>query len=163
MKIILNPTRNICGSTLLVTALLAVIAGSTLGYYLMRTQNECFQVNRSQAWNKALVVAEAGLEEGMALINRNNGNSSALTNWFDGAVADGWSVSTVSGYSVYTITRSLGTNFGSYTVNITNGMTGPIILSTGSMSMLENPLALALGRSPSKSTSATVGPRLSAA
>lgn len=132
MKIILNPTRNICGSTLLVTALLAVIAGSTLGYYLMRTQNECFQVNRSQAWNKALVVAEAGLEEGMSLINRNNGNTSALTNWYDGAVADGWAVSTSSGYAVYTITRSLGTNFGSYTVNVTNGISGPVILSVGS-------------------------------
>lgn len=131
MKIILNPTRNICGSTLLVTALLAVIAGSTLGYYLMRTQNECFQVNRSQAWNKALVVAEAGLEEGMALINRNCGNPVTTTNWYDGAASDGWSVNTSSTFPVYSITRSLGTNLGSYTVYVTNAGSSPIILSVG--------------------------------
>ena len=132
MKIKLNPSWRECGSTLLVTALLAVVAGSTLAYYLLRTQHEYFIVNRSQAWNIALVVAEAGVEEGMALINRNNGNSSALTNWYDGASSDGWTVTTLAnGYKLYSVTRIISTNLGAYTVYITNGMSGPAILAVG--------------------------------
>src|ERR1043166_899812 len=57
------------GSVLIITLLISVILGITLGGYLywVRTQN--LLVAESQAWNSALVIAEAGIEEGMAQIN----------------------------------------------------------------------------------------------
>src|SRR5207249_7657805 len=57
------------GSILVVTLLLAAILVLTLGGYLwwVRTQN--LLVAESQAWNSALALAEAGIEEGMAQIN----------------------------------------------------------------------------------------------
>jgi hypothetical protein len=132
MKINLNPTRRLNASMLIMTAVLAVVAGSTLAYFLLRAQHEYFLVNRSQAWNKALVMAEAGVEEGLSLINRNNGSSTVLTNWYNGASSDGWTVSTLAvGYNLYSITRIVDTNMGSYTVYITNGVSGPVILSIG--------------------------------
>src|SRR5882724_8707616 len=131
MKIQIQRKRREQGTMLLVTALIAVVAGSTLAYFLTRAQQEGFVVNRSEGWNKALVVAEAGIEEGMSLINRNNGNASALTNWYSGASADGWTVSTSSGNELYTITRDFGNGMGTYSVYITNTITGPAILSIG--------------------------------
>ncbi|HSY17682.1 MAG TPA: hypothetical protein VK815_05070 [Candidatus Acidoferrales bacterium] len=131
MKIQIHRKRREQGTMLLVTALIAVVAGSTLAYFLTRAQQESFVVNRSEAWNKALVVAEAGIEEGMSLINRNNGNSTALTNWYTGASADGWTVSTSSGNDLYTISRDLGNGMGSYSVSLTNSPTGPVILGIG--------------------------------
>lgn len=117
---------------LIITALVAVVAGSMLGFFLMRSQNENFDVNRSQAWSKALVVAEAGVEEAMALINRNNGNSTALTNWTSGASADGWTVvALATGYNFYYITRIISPNIGTYSVFITNSANGPSIYSIG--------------------------------
>jgi len=61
----------------------------------------------------------------------NNGNSTAVTNWYTGASGDGWTVSSSSGYDLYTITRDLGNNMGTYSVYLTNTTTGPAILSIG--------------------------------
>src|SRR5438046_7433954 len=57
------------GSVLVITLLLALILAITLAGYLwwVRTQN--LLVAESQAWNSALALAEAGIEEGMAQIN----------------------------------------------------------------------------------------------
>ena len=66
-KLICRGTR--AGSILVVTLLLGAILVLTLGGYLwwVRTQN--LLVAESQAWNSALALAEAGIEEGMAQIN----------------------------------------------------------------------------------------------
>src|SRR5439155_6401324 len=65
----LKPRLTRVGSILVVTLLLAAILVLTLGGYLwwVRTQN--LLVAESQAWNSALALAEAGIEEGMAQIN----------------------------------------------------------------------------------------------
>src|SRR5206468_3714171 len=65
------------GSVLMLTLFLAIILGTTLASYLywVRTQN--LLVSESQAWNSALAIAEAGIEEGMAQININAGNIGA--------------------------------------------------------------------------------------
>ncbi len=82
-----------CGSVLIITLILAVILGTTLASYLywVRTQN--LLVSESQAWNSALNIAEAGIEEGMAQINVNVGTTNPLnyTN-STGAIgsANGW-------------------------------------------------------------------------
>jgi hypothetical protein len=61
----------------MLTLFLAVLLGTTLASYLywVRTQN--LLVAESQAWNAALAIAEAGVEEGMAQINVNVGNVGA--------------------------------------------------------------------------------------
>ncbi len=65
----LKPRLTRAGSILVVTLLLGAILVLTLGGYLwwVRTQN--LLVAESQAWNSALALAEAGIEEGMAQIN----------------------------------------------------------------------------------------------
>ncbi len=65
----LKPRLTRVGSILVVTLLLGAILMLTLGGYLswVRTQNVL--VAESQAWNSALALAEAGIEEGMAQIN----------------------------------------------------------------------------------------------
>src|SRR6266576_447343 len=63
------------GSVLFITLIVAGILGLTLGSYLywVRTQN--LMVAESQAWNAALAVAEAGIEEGMAHLNSTFGTN----------------------------------------------------------------------------------------
>src|SRR6266571_3901487 len=64
-----KPRLTRAGSILVITLLLGAILMLTLGGYLswVRTQNVL--VAESQAWNSALALAEAGIEEGMAQIN----------------------------------------------------------------------------------------------
>src|SRR6266481_9820604 len=71
----LKPRLTRTGSVLVITLLLAAILVLTMGGYLwwVRTQN--LLVAESQAWNSALALAEAGIEEGMAQINLNVGAS----------------------------------------------------------------------------------------
>jgi hypothetical protein len=121
MKIFLNPSRTRRGSTLLVTAILAIVAGSTLVYLLVGAQQELSMVNRSKAWNSALILAEAGVEEGMTLINNNNWPNTETYS------SDGWSLSG----NVYSITRVMDSKIGSYTVYVTNASSAPSVCSIG--------------------------------
>jgi len=92
------------GSVLMITLVLAILLGTTLASYLywVRTQN--LLVMESQAWNSALAIAEAGIEEGMAQINVNVGaldplsfSSSITANW---GGSGPWTKSSSLGYSV---------------------------------------------------------------
>jgi len=122
MQIQIDPRRAQSGSVLVTTLVLAAILGLTLAGYLswVRTQNVL--VAESQAWNAALVHAEAGVEEAMAQINVNFGTnyaSSAATNW--GINGSGFGP------------RSYTFDNGSYRAMIlpTVGSPGPTIISTG--------------------------------
>ena len=68
-------------SVLFITLILAGLLGLTLGSYLywVRTQN--LLVSESQAWNTALTIAEAGVEEGMAQLNVALGHPATATNF----------------------------------------------------------------------------------
>ncbi|HEX7653027.1 MAG TPA: hypothetical protein VF607_05940, partial [Verrucomicrobiae bacterium] len=109
------------GSTLLVTALLALVTAGLLSYVIVGAQQEYNMVDRSQAWNSALVLAEAGVEEGMTLIN--NGN------WPVGGnpAADGWSING----PVFNLVRTMSTNIGFYSVTVTNLPGGPVVYAVG--------------------------------
>jgi len=54
------------GSVLLVTLATCIILGVLMGSYLSIIKTHHFSVARAQAWNGALVTAEAGVEEAMA-------------------------------------------------------------------------------------------------
>src|SRR5687768_16517442 len=72
------------GSILIVMVVVLAIAGITLGSYLNLVANQNLSVLRSMAWNSAISVAEAGVEEAMAHLNRNGTNRLN-----DGWAADG--------------------------------------------------------------------------
>ena len=106
------------GSVLMVALVIGGILGITLASYLMLMQHQNSMVVRGQAWNHALALAEAGVEDAMAQINRSFG-----TNNSRGGI-NGWSGSSSGPAS---LTRTL--SGGSYSVSISSGM--PVITSTG--------------------------------
>src|SRR5687768_5190465 len=73
----LTNRRNCNGSTLLVTIVLTVLIGVTLTSYLALVSHQNTSIMRSLAWNSAIAVAEAGVEEAMAHLNRNGTNRTA--------------------------------------------------------------------------------------
>ena len=94
--------------------------------YLVLVQTQTNSVARSQTWNSAMAVAEAGIEEGLAEVNRGspsvstNGNSISTSawGWTNSISLDGWSAF-VNGYTSltrYVSGSSAGSN--SYTVTI---------------------------------------------
>jgi hypothetical protein len=69
MKTLTNTLQAKRGSTLLVALLTCAIMAILVGSYLWLTGIQNVSVGRSQNWNQAMVVAEAGVEEAMALLN----------------------------------------------------------------------------------------------
>lgn len=90
-----------------------VLIGVSLGSYLQLVSNQNISVMRSQAWNSAIAIAEAGIEEAMAHLNANTTNRTQ----------DGW---TVEGTNVVK-ERYLGTS--RYKVAISKDLEPPVITS----------------------------------
>jgi len=123
MKIrLINRRRNEQGSVLLVAMGITLVLGLGLASYLTLARAQHVSVIRSQAWNAALAMAEAGVEEAMAQLN-----PSALifgTNVNRGA--NGWTL--LSDGMYHAPRRTLP--HGSYDVAITTD-TLPTIYATG--------------------------------
>ncbi len=66
--------RRDSGSVIMVMVIIVVLIGVTLGSYLHLVSNQNLSVMRSMAWNHAVAVAEAGIEEAMAHLNYNTTN-----------------------------------------------------------------------------------------
>ena len=129
MKIQLQTEKN-QGVGLLIFICLgaAFVIGIALASYLMLVQGENATVFRSQDWNSSMAMTEAGIEEGMALVNKYASTGTTLTSWPGTATADGW---TQSG-NVYHLTRHLGEGY--YSVYVTNvSSTAASIKSTGTV------------------------------
>ena len=121
MKLSPTPARHQAGSALLLTVVLVGLVGFLIIAYLGLVQNQNSVTVRSQAWNAAIPVLEAGIEDALVHINLHGATNLAC---------DGW---TQSG-NTYTMQRDLGENF--YSVSITNWVSGasnnaPIIESKG--------------------------------
>ena len=69
MKTRLNKTRSTHGSVLLVAMGITCVLGIGLAGYLGLMRWQHISVVRSQAWNAALALAEAGVEEALAQLN----------------------------------------------------------------------------------------------
>ena len=70
MKIGRTPNLSrVQGGSLIVTLLVTLFLGVTLASYLMLVSSEHTSTARSQAWNRALVMAEAGVDEALAQLN----------------------------------------------------------------------------------------------
>src|SRR5574341_2493580 len=113
------------GSALTATLLICTILAFLVGSYLCLTQTHCLSAARSQRWNQALVVAEGGVEEAMALLNSGvQAPNFAIFPW------------TSAGGGVFkNDTNRPASKFGDgyYAVFITNGFAGanPVIVSHG--------------------------------
>jgi len=128
MKICTSSQTGLQATTLLICVIGATLLGFALASYLALTQGEYRTVVRSQTWNRTMGVAEAGTEEGMALINKYAGTSTPLTSWTNTAVSDGW---TALNNGIYYLNRHIGPDY--YDVYITNLNNSPAIKSIGTL------------------------------
>ncbi len=118
------------GHALLLAIVVTGLIGFILVTYLTLVQSQNASVMRSQAWNSAIPIIEAGVEEGLAHLTAHG--STNLN-------CDGWTQVNTT----YQMTRWIGENF--YVVTITNFIQGasnnaPIVDSKGYVIM---PLVLA--------------------
>jgi hypothetical protein len=111
-------TRKDKGSILVTALLTIVVLMISLGAYLGMTAYQVRSANRSECWNMAIAVAEAGIEEGHAHLNQNG-----LSNLF----SNGW---VATGTNTAVKTRQLGSN--SFTVTILSNRLARIV-SVGSV------------------------------
>ncbi len=122
-----NGNRQAQGSILLVMLIISAILGITLASYLIMAQNQNASVMRSQVWNSAIPIAEAGVEDAMQLLNKYAGNFDAVTNWPSMHSEDGW---TMIAPQVFYVRRFFSENY--YDVYITNSpWQNPSIYSVG--------------------------------
>jgi len=115
------------GSALVVTLFSCAILGTLVGSYLYLTGTQNISVTRSQNWHQALVVAEAGVDEALALMNSGvQSNNFARLPWS--------SVGAGSGAYKHATNRP-GCKFGTsyYEATITNAFldANPVIISKG--------------------------------
>ncbi len=71
----------VSGNVLVVAIVITGIIGITLASYLTMTSNQVRAVARSQNWNHAIAVAEAGVEEAMTQLNFVEDGSLAANGW----------------------------------------------------------------------------------
>ena len=116
----------------MVTLFMVSLIGFFLFAYLYLVRTQRGMVARSQAWNGALAMAEAGVEEALAQLNP--GASVANVD----RTANGWGAPNNGIYGP--ASRTL-TNYGSYSVVYTAD-TNPIIYSTGYVSVASIPATL---------------------
>src|SRR6185437_4667588 len=116
---------------LVITMSVVSVAVLALAGYLMAIQSQLASVSRSQTWNATISLAEAGMEEGMAMINYGYPNPQqnrwAFTNYLS---SSGWIVNgTVATKTNYVY----GSNYYIATIDWTSG-TDPVISSAGVVS-----------------------------
>lgn len=128
MKITANIRARQQGSLIFQALMISALIGLVLASFLVMTQNENVLVYRSQSWNSSVPTTEAGIEDGLALINRYAGTGTLPEAWTNTATADGWSCPDVN---VYYVRRYI--NGGYYDVYITNLNDNPVIKSVGTM------------------------------
>lgn len=120
------------GSTLMVTLFMVGLLGFFLFAYLYLVRTQRSFVTRSQAWNGALGMAEAGVEEALAQLNPGAPEPNI------DRTANGWGAAANGIYGPKS--RTL-TNNGSYSVVYTTD-TFPTIYSTGYVSVPSIPAVL---------------------
>ncbi len=102
------------GGVLIVTLLLCVVLGILIGSYLSLAKAQHLSAARSESWNRALIVAEAGVEEAMAHLNSGvTTNNLAVNSWTD------------AGGGNYRKTNYVGASYSLVTIKIPPAATNP--------------------------------------
>src|SRR5437879_13363525 len=100
-----------------------------MGSYFALVQVQSAAVSRSQGWNSAIIVAEAGVEEAMAHLNSGvTTNNLAVNSWTD------------AGGGNYRKTNYVGTSYSLVTIKIHPAATNPYPLVV-SRSYVPGPLS----------------------
>ena len=109
------------GSTLVVTIVTASLIGTVLCSYLVLVTNRNQATMRDAAWNTAIPVLEAGIEEALTHLRLDTNDPTA----------NQWTASLVNGKTVYW--KSNGLPDGSYffVTNLEVTSSAPLIASTG--------------------------------
>lgn len=107
---------------MLICLVTCVLAGVVLASYLTLVSNRFTMSMRSKAWNEALPVLEAGIEEGMTHLQ--DDNNGPLT-------ANGWNPGTLNGQTVYTKRRNFSDGSYFYAQIYFPTPTNPVIYSSG--------------------------------
>lgn len=131
MKTQLLSKRYQRGNVLLASLIISAIMGVTLASYLIMTQAQYRSVVRSQVWNASMALTEAGVEDGLAMINKYNGNFGSLHLWTNATAGDNWSSLGNNIYHTrrYVSTDNWGTNY--YDAYITNFNNRPVVTAVG--------------------------------
>jgi len=110
------------GNVLVVCLFTCAIIGFAIASCFVYVRNQMVSAARSQSWNESLVLSEAGIEDGMAFINKHSGTTTPRGTWaITGFGADNWTrIST--GPSVFWVQRSLNGSF--YDAYVTNNADG---------------------------------------
>ena len=135
MRIFKSRVNGQRGSTLFIALVITGLVGLSLAAYLSLLQVQSGNNYRSQAWNSAMPVIEAGIEDALGHLNAHG---------YSNLLCDGWA----QAGSVYWARRSIGGN--TYLVTISNWVAGisnlaPVIESRGYVTA---PLVLASATTP---------------
>jgi hypothetical protein len=103
------------GSALLSALAIVIIFTMFIGYYLSLVQQQSYLNSRSQTWNMAIAITEAGIEEGLENLN-DNGTQLSTAPW-----------SFIGGNAYYRSNSLPDGN--SYTVYITNTIPNPVVVA----------------------------------
>jgi hypothetical protein len=107
------------GNVLFVTVVIIGVVGVALVSYLGLLQTRAQLASRSQSWNLAIPVAEAGVEEAMAHLNYANGTKLAANGWV------------LTSSNVYWKQVSLDPDYAYYVATISTNPVTPVIESKG--------------------------------
>src|SRR5438876_2050002 len=112
MNIYLHKNNRTHASVLVVTMLVCGILGIIMASYLGMVKTQQYSVARAQSWNQALVVAEAGVEDALALLNA----TGATTNnaYLAAATNAPWTQRADLGAGIYSASNSLPDGSGAY-------------------------------------------------
>lgn len=153
MKTKLGSLRRKVANALLVTLFMMLILAVSIAGYMAYVQQQNKLGTRSQTWNMAMAIAEAGVEEGLEVLNSGITNGPPASGVFTGS---GW---TLVGNSNYVIERDLPGGY-YYVTNDMSDWLHPVITSRGFVQMP----AMAKGASqPFFATAGTATPMLTRA
>src|SRR6266566_6274180 len=101
MKIQLSRKLKQVGGTLVTVLVICAILSLSVGYYLSLVEQQGVLSARSQTWNMAMTISEAGLEEGLQQLNSNAGHLTTDGWFYDGTLY--WRTNTMPDNSSYTV------------------------------------------------------------
>src|SRR5689334_22378621 len=119
----MKPTlrRSERGSTLVLTVITSTLVGTVLCSYLVLVTSRNQAAMRAMAWNAAIPVLEAGIEEALTHLNRDSNNPTASN----------WNQDQVNGQNVYWKRRELTDDSYFIVTNFNVGSSNPVIFSAG--------------------------------
>jgi hypothetical protein len=143
MKTNVSPKTKKRASTIIVALVIATILCLSVTGYLSLVEQQNFLSARSQAWNMAIAVVEAGIEEGLAQLNANSSNLSADGWYFDGTLYS--RTRSLPGGNSYTVTIDALTDPNNPTIVSRGYVTSPIYAQNIQPSFFANPVYGSLG------------------